>query len=282
MLSDSIGVKNKIPPNRLAVDGIGHRRFQEGRRTGFFWRSVAGFNQRGRLLADQHQERVPGKSLKNRRVFALADTVRVFLLRPLMLRRRYNSCLVCQRRFSLPRKPALTVPAPPQTWLVAKGQRLPWQSGVGTLIGGKVIIAERHSVFCQLLFDYYAVPHSEGEAYRGSPWSENHGDCGGRFEPHKTWLPGDRCDLFHTNHFFSSTPEPCLVLFRKSRFGFWHIKMLAALLLLFILVAGLDALTGIQGYISIHTVSATGLLSGLIVGLAVIALVLLVMCMLRH
>ena len=72
------------------------------------------------------------------------------------------------------------------------------------------------------------------------------------------------------------------MLFRKSRFGFWHIKLLAALLLLFILLAGLDALTGIQGYISLPMISATGLLSGLIVGLALIALILLVMCMLRQ
>ena len=277
---DSIGVKNKIPANRLAVDGVGHRRFQEDQRAGFFWRTVAGFNQRGRFLFGQRQEQVPSRSLKKRRVFVLPDTVRVFLLGP--LRRRYNTCLVCQRRFSLPRKPVLTVPAPSQTWLVAKGQRLPWQSGVGALIGGKVIIAERHSVFCQLLFDYYAAAHSEGEAYRGSPWSETHGDCTGPYQPHKTWQPDNNCQLFHSNHLFSSTPEPCLVLFSKSRFGFWHIKVLAALLLLFILVAGLDALTGIQGYISVHMVSATGLLSGLIVGLAVIALVLLVMCMLRQ
>ena len=278
---DSIGVKNKIPPNRLTVDGVGHRRFEEDKRAGFFWRTVARFNQRGHLPAEQLQQHLPAKLLKNRRVFALAETIRVLLFRPLMVRHRRNARLFYrQHRGSLllPGNPMVPVTVPRQTRLVAKSQQRPWQPTLSTLIGGKVIIAERHSVFCQLLFDYYAVSHSD--VYRGLPWPDS--ASGGRCHCHESWQPDGRHDRFHTSQFFRATPEPCLVLFRKSRFGFWHIKLLAALLLLFILLAGLDALTGIQGYISLHMISATGLLSGLIVGLALIALVLLVMCMLRQ
>ena len=276
---DSIGVKNNTPPNRLAVDGVGHRRFEEDKRAGFFWRTVAGFNQRGRFLSGLHQEQVPSRALKNRRVFALAETIRVLLFCPLMVRHRHKAHLFYrQRDGSLAGNPV--VPLPRQTWRVAKSQPLPRQPTLSMLIGGKVIIAERHSVFCQLLFDYYAVSHSD--VYRRLPWPETGGACDGRCHCHESWQPDGRHDRFHTSHFFRATPEPCLVLFRKSRFGFWHIKLLAALLLLFILLAGLDALTGIQGYISLPMISATGLLSGLIVGLALIALVLLVMCMLRQ
>lgn len=285
MLSDSIGVKNNIPSRGVSVKGIDLKRIHEDKKTGFFWRAVAGFNPRGRLLSEQLQVQLPAKLLKNRRVFSLAETIRVLLLRPLMPGHRHNAHLFYQQRYGsllLAGNPVVPVIVPRQTWLVAKSQQLHWQPKLSTLIGGKIIIAERHSVFCQLLFDYYAITHSVGDVYRGLPWSETHGACSGRSPPHECWQPDGRRDLFHTTHFFSATPEPCLVLFRKSRFGFWHIKLLAALLLLFILVAGLDALTGIQGYISLHTVSATGLLSGLIVGLAVIALVLLVMCMLRQ
>ena len=277
---DSIGIKNKIPPNRLAVDGVGHRRFEEDKRAGFFWRTVARFNQRGHLPAEQLHQHLPAKLLKNRRVFALAETIRVLLFRPLMVQHRRNARLFYRQRHGtllLAGNPMVPVTVPRQTRLLAKSQQ-PWQPTLSTLIGGKVIIAERHSVFCQLLFDYYAVPHSD--VYRGLPWPDS--ASGGGCHCHESWQPDGRRDLFHTSQFFRATPEPCLVLFRKSRFGFWHIKLLAALLLLFILLAGLDALTGIQGYISLHMISATGLLSGLIVGLALIALILLVMCMLRQ
>lgn len=283
MLSDAIGAKSKIPSAGRAVVGADRTAHRGSKTVSFFWRTVAGSGQHNRLLVNECPEQVVAKSLRNRRIKAVADRVRWCFFRPVMLRQRRNPRLVyCSRpgftgRQQVPAQAQRLSPA----WLLARGQPVAWPKGQGALIGNKVIIAERHGVFCQLLFDYYAVA---GERHCTSPWPEV---CSGYGEncqpsPEDGWRPCDNSRMLYDARCFSAAPEPCLVLFRQSRFGLWHIKLLAALLLLFILVAGLDAFTGIQGYVSLHSVSAAGFLSGLIVALAVIALLVLVMCMLRR
>jgi len=284
---DAIGAKTKISSGGHAVVRIDPRAARDGKAVGFCWRSVAGSGQHRRLLADECQGQAVAKPLRSRRISVLADAVRWCFFRPVMLRYRRNGYFAYRRssQSRLIGKRALPVRAqrPQSTWLVAKDRPLAWRTGQGALIGNKVIIAERHGVFCQLLFDYYAVAQPAGEPCRTSHWPDVFCDYGENCQPQEDrWQAGDNPHRFYDARFFSTAPEPCFVLFRKSRFGFWHIKLLAALLLLFVLVAGLDALTGIQGYFSLHTLSAAGLLSGLIVALAVIALLVLVMCMLRR
>ncbi len=290
MLSDAIRTKTKIPSGGHAVVRTDRRAFRNGKTVGFFWRTVADFSQRGRLLANGCQKPAIAKSLRSRRICALADGIYLCSFRPVMLRYRRSDCLA-YRRFRFIGK--LTLSAGTQrsqsTLVGTKNQPLPWRTGrdilIGNaLIGNKVIIAERHSVFCQLLFDYYAVARPLGEppyctAHRPDFFYDYAERCPSQ---EGRWPPGDDPRGFYDARFFSTASEPCLVLFRKSRFGFWHIKLLAALLLLFILTAGLDALTGIQGYCSLPTLSAAGLLSGLIVALAMVALLVLVMCLLRR
>ena len=290
MLSDAIGAKTKIPANGHAVVGIDRRASHNGKTVGFFWRTVADFSQRGRLLPNGYQKQAIAKSLRSRRICALADVIYLYAFCPVMLRYRRSDYQAYRRsRFIGKLTFSVGTQRPQSTWVRTKNQPLPWQTGrdvlIGNaLIGNKVIIAERHSVFCQLLFDYYAAARPPGEpscctAHRPDFFY----DYAERCPPQEgREAPGDDPRGFYDARFFSTASEPCLVLFRKSRFGFWHIKVLAALLLLFILTAGLDALTGIQGYCSLHTLSAAGLLSGLIVALAMVALLVLVMCLLRR
>ncbi len=286
MLSDSIGAKTRIPSAGRAVVRVEHTAHRGSKTVSFFWRTVAGFSQHNRWLVNECPGQVVAKSLRNRRIKVVADGVRWCFFRPVILRQRHNPCFAyCSRpRFTGRQKIPLQAQRLSPAWLLAGGQPLAWPKGQGALIGNKVIIAERHGVFCQLLFDYYAVTQPAGERHCTSPWPEvccGYGENCQQF-PEDGWRPCDNPRLLYDARLFSAAPEPCLVLFRQSRFGLWHIKLLAALLLLFILVAGLDAFTGIQGYISLHSVSAAGFLSGLIVALAVIALLVLVMCMLRR
>ncbi|USE37574.1 hypothetical protein [Endozoicomonas sp. SCSIO W0465] len=90
--------------------------------------------------------------------------------------------------------------------------------------------------------------------------------------------PGEHPCSVKGSYFVGKDNDSGFVMVRTFRFGLWNIKLLTALLLLFLLITILDAFTGIRGYVSMVSPSALELLSGLIIALGMMAMALMVLC----
>lgn len=195
-----------------------------------------------------------------------------------------------------------------------------WQVGHGMIIGGKAIFPENDLVYFQLCLDYYANsanhPAWQGASSRYDPLRPHcdlscgdhartlYGDynqnrvmdcfeeCSGQCWPegageqckhpgkHPCFCNGNLNGTFNGNYFYGKNSYSRFVMGRQFPFGLRSIKLLTALLLFLLLIAVLEEFTGIRGYVSIVSLSALELLSGLIIALGMMAMILLVLCVL--
>lgn len=118
------------------------------------------------------------------------------------------------------------------------------------------------------------------EGCSGQCWPEGAGEQCKRPGKHPCFCNGTLNGTFNGNYFYGKDSYSGFVMGRKFRFGLRSIKLLTALLLFFLLITVLEEFTGIRGSASIVSLSASELLSGLIIALGVMAMILLVLCVL--
>lgn len=218
---------------------------------------------------------------------------------PLLASRRQRSQVIAGRNSSLPAK--------------RTPKERVWQPGHPMVIGGKAIFPDRDAVLFQLYVDCHRrsenSPTLPGAPSRNDQlyWPAFSQACGGSSPD----LTGDgqwRRELMtdcsekqyagvgsepmgqhdnigndcHSNdpYLLCKGREQGFAVYRKLRFGFWSIKLIAALLLFALLVAGLETFTQTHGLLPMGKLSAYELLSGMMSALAVMVVALLVMCVL--
>lgn len=186
------------------------------------------------------------------------------------------------------------------------------QVGHNMIIGDKAIFPDSDLVFFQLCLDYYADyrkntnhPARQGLPSRYDPLQRP--SCGdhamtlyGEYNQNRVMdcpvgcpcrccsegagrhcrSPGKYPCFFNGAYSFGKDRNSVFVMGRKFRFGLWNIKLLTALLIFFLLITVLEGITGIRGSVSVASLSALELLSGLIIALGMMAMALLVLCVL--